>query len=125
MKKLLVLLFLLVCNSFFAQTKNKNLFRADSTITSFSFLKVNTSSVTDYKKIFNSSEAFSIYNPKPGFEPMKIKSQHYYSLANTNKLLKREMSNIEPEPIFPDQEKNRTLRDDIFDGVVSSLFSKK
>lgn len=35
------------------------------------------------------------------------------------------MSNIEPEPIFPDQEKNRTLRDDIFDGVVSSLFSKK
>ena len=84
----------LVSTILFAQTKNKKLFCADSTITSFSFVKVVPSSISDYKKLLNSVEAYSIYNPKPGFEPTKIKLRDYYSLTNTNKLLKREMSNI-------------------------------
>ncbi|MDR7371160.1 hypothetical protein [Flavobacterium aquidurense] len=121
MKKLFLLLLFLMSTILFAQTKNKNLFCADSTITSFSFLKAAPSSSIDYKKLLNLTVAYSIYNPKPGFEPTKIKSQHYYSLANTNKLLKREMSNIEPEPIFPDQEKQKSFGQAIFEGVLDSL----
>ncbi|WP_072973160.1 hypothetical protein [Flavobacterium saccharophilum] len=121
MKKLFLLMLFLVSTILFAQTKNKKLFCADSTITSFSFVKVVPSSISDYKKLLNSVEAYSIYNPKPGFEPTKIKLRDYYSLTNTNKLLKREMSNIEPAPIFPDQERQKSFGQAIFEGVVNSI----
>lgn len=79
-------------------------------------------SIIDYKKLLNPPVTYSIYNPKPGFEPTKIKSQYYYySLTSTNKLLKREMSNREPEPIFPDQEKQKSFGQAIFEGVLDSL----
>lgn len=125
MKKAFIVLMFLASTISFAQPKSKNLFITDSTITSFSFLKIESFSFIEYKKFFNSAEAFSIYNPKPGFEPTKIKSQKYYSFTNTNRLLKQEMSNIKPEPIFPNQDKKNTIGESIFDSVVSSIFDKK
>lgn len=79
----------------------------------------------DYHKYLNFPVEFSIYNPKPGFTPTKIEAQRYYSFTNTNRLLKRELSNIKPEPIYPEQEKNKTVRDAIFEGIIDGIFSKK
>ncbi|KAF2332487.1 hypothetical protein [Flavobacterium daemonense] len=122
MKKLFLFFLFLESAMICAQTKNRNLFYADSTITSFSFVKVQPPSFMEYKNVLYSSQVYSIYNPKPGFLPINTKSQHYYSLANTNKLLKLEMSSIKPTPIFPDEDNNKSLRDAIFETVVSSIF---
>ena len=90
----------------------------------FEFLKSDNYTV-DYHKYLNFPVEFSIYNPKPGFTPTKIEEQRYYSFINTNRLLKRELSNIKPEPIYPEQEKNKTVRDAIFEGIIDGIFSKK
>jgi len=125
MKKLFLIGFLLASVSFFAQTvsKNKNLFGESDALTSFSFMK-ETSLMLQFHKYYNSTAPFSIYNPKPGFSPTKINSPKYYSLANTTLLLKRELSNIKPEPIFPEQNK-KTFGEAVFEGVVDGIFSKK
>ncbi|WP_281633636.1 hypothetical protein [Flavobacterium luteolum] len=122
MKKLFLLFLFLTTAIICAQTKNRNLFYVDSAITSFSFVKVQPLCFMEYKNFLYSLKAYSIYNPKPGFLPTNTKSQHYYSLANTNKLLKLEMSSIKPQPIFPDEDNNKSLRDAIFETVVSSIF---
>ena len=127
MKKLLLVGSLLASISFFAQTfsKNKNLFKEeDSSLASFSFVKETALNV-QFQKFYNSPVPFSIYNPKPGFTPTKIESQKYYSFVNTKLLLKREMSNIDPEPIFPDQSEKKTFGEAIFHDVLDGLFNKK
>jgi len=127
MKKLLLVGSLLASISFFAQTfsKNKNLFKEeDSSLASFSFVKETALNV-QFQKFYNSPLAYSIYNPKPGFNPTKIESQKYYSFVNTKLLLKREMSNIDPEPIFPDQSDKKTFGEAIFHDVLDGLFNKK
>lgn len=121
-----LLLFFLANIPFFAQTvsKNKILFNENTSITSFSFLKENPLMI-EYQKYCFSNESFSIYNPKPGFNPTIIETQKYYSFTNTRLLLKREMQNREPEPIFPDQNKKKTLGEAILYDVLDNIFSKK
>lgn len=125
MKKLFLIGFLLLSISFFGQTisKSKSLFSESDNLTSFSFSR-EIPFLFQFQKYYN-SPSFSIYNPKPGFNPTKIESQKYYSFVNTKLLLKREMSNIEPQPIFPDQEKKKTFGEAVFYGVVDGIFSKK
>jgi len=124
MKKPFVLLFLLVSTPFFAQSlsKNKNLFSTHTAVSSFS--KENQF-VLEYQKYFNSPSEFSIYNPKPGFYPAKMEPQKYYSFTNTKLLLKREMSNIKPEPIYPDSDKKETFTETVFHEVLNGIFKKK
>ena len=126
MKKLFLIGSFLASISFFAQTisKSKNLFIEGESLTAFSFS--NELPLTlQFQKYYNSPAPFSIYNPKPGFASTKIEARKYYSFVNTKLLLKREMSNKEPEPIFPDQNKNRTLGETIFHDVLDGIFSKK
>lgn len=112
--------------SFFGQTisKSKSLFSQSDNLTAFSFLK-ETPLRLNFQQYNNSAKPFSIYNPKPGFNPTKIESQKYYSFVNTKLLLKKEMSNIEPEPIFPDQEKKKTFGEAVFYGFMDGVFNKK
>lgn len=126
MKKLFLVGFLLMSISFFAQTvsKSENLFAKSDALTAFSFVK-ETPLMIQFQKYYNSPAPFSIYNPKPGFNPTKMESQKYYSFVNTKLLLKREMSNKEPEPIFPDQEKKETFGEAVFYGIVDGIFNKK
>ncbi|KUJ61635.1 hypothetical protein AR687_11900 [Flavobacteriaceae bacterium CRH] len=126
MKKLILVLVFLQTAVSFAQTKADEitLFSNYNSIVNFQFSKKDNYTI-DYQKYLNSPVQFSIYNPKPGFNPYKIESQKYYSFANTNLLLKREMSNIEPKPIYPDQGKKKTFGEAIFEDVVDGLFSKK
>lgn len=110
----------------FAQAKNDKLVSFSSKIdfVNFQFSKKDNYLV-DYKKYLSFPIQFSIYNPKPGFNPTKMEYQKYYSFKNTNLLLKREMSNKEPEPIFPDQEKKKSLGESIFNDVLDGIFNKK
>lgn len=126
MKKLLFIVFLLTSFSFFGQTisKSKFLFSEKDNLNEFSFWK-ETSLMLQFQKYDKSPTPFSIYNPKPGFNPARIESQKYYSFVNTRLLLKKEMSNIEPEPIFLDQEKKKTFGEAVFYGVVDGIFNKK
>ncbi|MBZ4033200.1 hypothetical protein K6T82_00355 [Flavobacterium sp. 17A] len=126
MKKLFLIGFLLVSISSFAQSvsKNKNLFIENDTLSAFSFLKEKPL-MNQFYKYYNSPAAFSIYNPKPGFNPISIKSQKYYSFANTSSLLRREMSNIKPEPIFPEPTDKKTFGEAVFEGVLDGIFKKK
>lgn len=126
MKKLFLIGCFLLSISFFGQTisKSKSLFSQSDNITAFSFVK-ETPLILQFQKYYNSSAPFSIYNPKPGFNTTKIESQKYYSFVNTKLLLKREMSNIKPEPIFPDQEEKKTFGEAVFYGVVDGIFNKK
>ncbi len=124
MKKLFLIGFLLLSISFFGQTisKSKSLFPKSDNLNAFSFFK-ETPAMAQFQKYYYSAAPFSIYNPKPGFNPTKIESQKYYSFVNTKLLLKREMSNIEPQPIFPDQEKKKTFGEALFYGVVDGIFN--
>jgi len=126
MKKLFLIGFLLISISFFAQTvsKSENLFAKSDALSTFSFAK-ETPLMSQFQKYYNSPAPFSIYNPKPGFNPTKMESQKYYSFVNTKLLLKREMSNKEPEPVFPDQEKKETFGEAVFYGIVDGIFNKK
>lgn len=126
MKKLFLIVSLLTTIPFIAQTisKSKDLFGKRDDLTSFSFMG-ETSLMLQFQKYYNSSAPFSIYNPKPGFNPTKINPQNYYSFVNTNSLLKREMSNIKPEPIFPDQNDKKTFGEAVFYGLVDGIFNKK
>lgn len=126
MKKLILLLVFFLNTVLFAQSKIKgiNSFSYNGNIEKFQFLK-NDNYTVDYHKYINFPVEFSIYNPKPGFTPTKIEAQRYYSFTNTNFLLKRELSNIKPEPIYPEQEKNKTVRDAIFEGIIDGIFNKK
>lgn len=126
MKKLIVLLVFFLNTVLFAQPKINRIhsFSYNGNMEKIEFLKSDNYTV-DYHKYLNFPVEFSIYNPKPGFTPTKIEAQRYYSFTNTNLLLKREMSNIKPEPIYPEQQKNKTLRDAIFEDVIDGIFSKK
>lgn len=126
MKRLFLIGFFLVSISFFGQSvsKNKNLFSENDDLMAFSFLK-GTPLTVQFQKYYNSSAPFSIYNPKPGFTPTKIEAGKYYSLVNTRLLLKKEMSNIKPEPIFPDEKDNKTFGEAVFYQVLDGIFSKK
>lgn len=126
MKKLFLIGFLLLSIFISAQTisKSENLFAQRDALSTFSFSR-EISFLSQFQKYYNSPAPFSIYNPKPGFNPTKIESQKYYSFVNTKLLLKREMSNIKPEPIFPDQEEKKTFGEAVFYGVVDGIFNKK
>lgn len=126
MKNLLLLLLSFATSVLFSQTKDEKTtsFSSKSDIVNFQFSKKDNYLV-DYKKYLNFPIQFSIYNPKPGFTPTKMEYQKYYSFKNTNLLLKREMSNREPEPIFPDQEKKKSFGEAIFSDVLDGIFSKK
>ena len=126
MKKLILLLVFFLNTVLFAQSKinGTNSFSYNGNMEKIEFLKSDNYTV-DYHKYLNFPVEFSIYNPKPGFTPTKIEAQRYYSFTNTNRLLKRELSNIKPEPIYPEQEKNKTVRDAIFEGIIGGIFNKK
>lgn len=100
------------------------MFPESDNLKAFSFFK-ETPAIVQFQKYYNSPAPFSIYNPKPGFNPAKIESQKYYSFVNTRLLLKGEMSNIKPQPIFPDQEKKETFGEAVFYGIVDGVFNKK
>ncbi|MBF4518080.1 hypothetical protein IRZ71_17075 [Flavobacterium sp. ANB] len=123
MKKLLLLLVFPANTVLVAQTKTDNIisFSSNTSVVNFEFSQKDNYAI-DYQKYLNFPIQFSIYNPKPGFNPYKIESQKYYSFAHTNVLLKREMSNIEPEPIFPNQDKKKSFGEAIFEDVVDGLF---
>ncbi|MDA6068557.1 hypothetical protein NJT12_02890 [Flavobacterium sp. AC] len=126
MKKLFLLLIFFATGFLFAQVKtNESIsFSNNNTIANFQFSKYDDYSV-DYQKYINSPVQFSIYNPKPGFNPIKIESQKYYSFTNTNLLLRRQMSNQEREPIYPDQKKEKTFGEAILHDVLDAVFDKK
>lgn len=126
MKKL-VLLFVFFLNFVLsAQVKNDEVYKINSavSISDFQFSK-EYNYASDYQKYLDFSIPFSIYNPKPGFQPTKMEKQKYYSFTNTNLLLRRQMSTIEPTPIFPDQDKKKTFGEAIFEGVLDAVFDKK
>jgi len=122
MNKLFLLLVFFSVTGLFAQSKfnGGNSFINDSAISKFEFSKKDNYFV-DYQKYLNSPITFSIYNPKPGFNPTKIESQKYYSFKNTNLLLKREMSTIKPEPIYPEQDK-KSPGEALVEDVLNALF---
>lgn len=126
MKKLIVLLVFFLNTVLFAQSKINRIhsFSYNGNMEKFDFLKSGNYTV-DYHKYLNFPVEFSIYNPKPGFTPTKIEAQRYYSFTNTNLLLKREMSNKEPEPIYPSQDKKKSFGEAIFSDVLEGVFSKK
>ena len=126
MKDLFLLVLFFATSVLFAQTKMNEVvsFSNKSDIVNFQFPKKDNYSV-DYQKYLNFPMPFSIYNPKPGFNPTKMERQKYYSFENTNLLLKREMSAIEPEPIYPNQNEKKTIRDAVFEGIIDGIFSKK
>jgi len=126
MKKLIVLLVFFLNTVLFAQSKINRIhsFSYNGNMEKFEFFKSDNYTV-DYHKYLNFPVEFSIYNPKPGFTPTKIESQKYYSFKNTNLLLKREMSNKEPEPIYPNQDKKKSFGEAIFSDVLEGVFSKK
>ncbi len=122
MNKLFLVLVFFSVTGLFAQSKinGDNSFINDSAISKFEFSKKDNYFV-DYQKYLNSPITFSIYNPKPGFNPTKIESQKYYSFKNTNLLLKREMSTIKPEPIYPEQDK-KSPGEALVEDVLNALF---
>jgi len=126
MKKLFLLLVLFAATHLFAQVKLNGVapFRNTSFVANFQFSNTDNYAI-DYQKYINFPIQFSIYNPKPGFTPTKIESQKYYSFKNTNLLLKREMSNREPEQIYPNQDKKKSFGEAIFSDVLEGVFSKK
>lgn len=126
MKKLFLLLVLFAATHLFAQVKPNGVTPFGNTSFAANFQFSNTDNYAiDYQKYINFPIQFSIYNPKPGFTPTKIESQKYYSFKNTNLLLKREMSNREPEPIYPNQDKKKSFGEAIFSDVLEGVFSKK
>ncbi|MDW8852525.1 hypothetical protein SD960_20660 [Flavobacterium sp. MMLR14_040] len=126
MKKMVLLLVLFAATHLFAQVKPKGVTPFGNTSFAANFQFSNTDNYAiDYQKYINFPIQFSIYNPKPGFTPTKMDSQKYYSFKNTNLLLKREMSNREPEPIYPNQDKKKSFGETIFSDVLEGVFSKK
>jgi hypothetical protein len=125
MKKDFLLLIFLVNTALFAQSKmNETIsFGSNNNVTNYQF-STKDNYIVDYKKYLNFPVQFSIYNPKPGFNPNKIESQKYYSFTHTNSLLKREMSNLDLEP-HPTLGKKKTLGEAIFHDAMEGIFHKK
>lgn len=125
MRKLILIFVFLATNLLSAQAKTDKIiaFNNNSSIANFEFSQKDNYLI-DYQKYLIFPVQFSIYNPKPGFNPYKIESQKYYSFANTNLLLKREMSNIEPEPM-PGGSKKKSIGEAIFEDAVEGIFNKK
>lgn len=125
MKKLFLVLFFLVNTVLLSQTKtNEKIvsFGSNNTITNYQFSKKDYYQV-DYKKYLNFPVQFSIYNPKPGFNPYKIETQKYYSFKHTNSLLKREMSNLDLDS-HPTMSKKKSLGESIFEDALEGIFHK-
>lgn len=84
MKKMFLLLFFLGATNLFAQVKLNGVTALGNTdfIANFQFLNKDNYSI-DYQKYMNFPIQFSIYNPKPGFNPTKIESQFkkYYFIT--------------------------------------------
>lgn len=125
MKNLFLLLVFLTNTVLLAKTKTNETvsFGNNNAIKNYQFSKKDNYQV-DYKKYLNFPVQFSIYNPKPGFNPNKIETQKYYSFKHTNLLLKREMSNLDPEP-NPPLSKKKTLGETIFHDAMKGIFHKK
>lgn len=126
MRKLFLLPLFFISSVVFAQTKVDSVgsFGSTNGLAKYNFSKVDNYLV-NYQKYMSVTIPYSIYNPKPGFNPTKMESQKYYSFKNTNLLLRRQMSDIKSEPIFPDQEKRKTVGESIFEGVFDAVFNKK
>jgi hypothetical protein len=125
MKKLFLVLVFLVNTVLLAQTKtNEKIvsFGNNNAITSYQFSKKDNYQV-DYKKYLNFPVQFSIYNPKPGFNPYKIQTQKYYSFKHTTLLLKREMSNLDQDS-HPTLSKKKSLGESIFEDALEGIFHK-
>ena len=120
MNKLYLVLVLLISSLCVAQNNNS--------VSNFFVFKTNNLDLkanyfenkTLSNRLIQEEKRYSIYNPKPGFKAIEIISQNYYSFANTNNLLGKEMKNIEKEPIFPEVKKE-SLADKIVSAFLTSV----
>ena len=119
MKKLFLIVFLFLSIGCFAQSKFEKSFRSDSLIENFTFKHREINSIDFQKYLYLNDD-----NNKLVLVIPKIEKANYYSLKNTTRLLKNEMSDIKPQPIFPDYDKKETLGEAIFSSVLNSVFDK-
>lgn len=94
-------------------------FKTDSLNLDFNYFNVNKMTY-DFSKL---DTPFSLYHPMAGLNIFKFNSMYYYSMDNTNQLVRIAMKGYDKKPLFPDV-KTTTLGEAIFIQVMNSLFDK-